>query len=859
MFHPAIYENSRPDGIGVLEIVQKKEKAERQFVPLKRSELRGEVVGPLADLRLRQVFGYSQTQSNRTIEARYRFPLPGDAAVTHVTVRFGEVEIVATLAARENAEAEYEKAKQEGRQAALATREAADVFTLQVAGIQPEQEVTVETRYVQLARQEGGQWVLRVPLTTAPRYMRSDERGSRSANGQPLALLRDPGHRFLLDLQLHGAQQVTSPTHALALTASKQGTQVQLQEGEVLPDRDCVLQWQAQQAERQPLLTLFHQRAATEANLYFLAQVAPPRAPQRQPLPREIILLVDHSGSMTGPKWAAADWAVERFLVDLQEQDHFALATFHYETHWFAPTIQKATPTKTADAIAWLKQNTDSGGTELGVALESALHLTHTQGDAARHLLILTDAAVTDADRILRLADEERERAARHGQRRRISVICIDAAPNAFLAQELAERGGGVAKFLTSDPEQEDITTALDEVLAAWMEPLYANLQLTIQHPQAEMSDQHTLLAHTDKSTVVDLGDLTGGQARWLIGRVPAAPQAAVTVELGSADAVPLTWETLDPARNATTANLRALFGARRVHGLEYLINANLPPAQVAEQLTRLGYDAAAILGKQAESAPPVYAETARTQMATALRTLLTAEALYYGLASSETAFVATRMEAGQRVQEEVTVANALPAGWSEQFLGGGPPMMPRSMGPAIMAAMPMSAPAPTMQLASIFRRSKSSPEGQVQASALPAAGPATRQLPGQTGNHSAVVFQGELHGAAHEMLLYSSTKQSSVPEGITITGIALRLLNQEERAPVPDRNTVPDRNLAVHLFIGDLASPRARVRLQDLLRQGQRPLNLRCEAGQPLQIQLVDPAGWVQDHALRFELLLFW
>ncbi|MCE7980772.1 MAG: VWA domain-containing protein [Caldilinea sp. CFX5] len=852
MFHPAIYENSRPDGIGVLEVVQKQEKSERQFVPLQRSELRGEVVGPLADLRLQQVFGYSQAQSTKVIEARYRFPLPGDAAVTHVTVRFGAVEIVATLAARDTAEAEYEKAKQEGRQAALATREAPDVFTLQVAGIRPDQEVTVETRYVQLARQEGGQWTLRIPLTTAPRYMRSDERGARAANGQPLALLRDPGHRFLLDLHLQGAQQVTSPTHDLSVTTTADGAQVQLQGGEVLPDRDCVLQWQAQQAERQPLLTLFHQQAEADANRYFLAQVAPPRAPQRHPLPREIILLVDHSGSMTGPKWAAADWAVERFLVDLQEQDHFALGIFHYETRWFAPKVQKATPEKTAAAIAWLKQNSDSGGTELGIALESALHLPHSRGEAARHLLILTDAAVTDADRILRLADEERQRAKRHGQRRRISVICIDAAPNAFLAQELAERGGGLAKFLTSDPEQEDITTALDEVLAAWIEPLYANLQLTIHHPQAEMSDQHTLLAHTTKSTVVDLGDLTGGQARWLIGRVPATDPATVTAELGSADAAPLTWETLDPARNATTANLRALFGARRVHGLEYLINANLPPDQVAEQLTRLGYDATALLGEQAESAPPVYAETARTQMATALRTLLTQEALRYGLASAETAFVATRTEAGQRVQEGVTVANALPAGWSEQFLGGGSPMM-RSMGPAIMAAMPMSAPAPTMQLASVLRRSKSSPEGQTQARALPATGPATRQLPGQSGSQSAVVFQGEVQGAQQEMLLYSSANQPIIPEGITITGIALRLLNKEASS------AAPDRNLAVHLFIGDLASPRARVRLQDLLRQGQRPLNLKRDAGQPLQIQLVDPAGWLQDHTLRFELVLFW
>ena len=62
-----------------------------------------------------------------------------------MTVRFGDVEIEAELKERQQAEAEYEEAKQQGQQAALATRESPDVFTLQVAGLQPDQDVTVET------------------------------------------------------------------------------------------------------------------------------------------------------------------------------------------------------------------------------------------------------------------------------------------------------------------------------------------------------------------------------------------------------------------------------------------------------------------------------------------------------------------------------------------------------------------------------------------------------------------------------------------------------------------------------------------------------------------------------------------
>src|SRR5690242_14635742 len=109
MFNTSRFENTRPDGFGVLEVVPSDPQTTRDmrlFVPLKRTELSGEVAGPLADLCLIQIYGYTAEQCSQTLEAVYRFPLPGDAAVTGVTVRFGEVEIRAALKERERAEAD---------------------------------------------------------------------------------------------------------------------------------------------------------------------------------------------------------------------------------------------------------------------------------------------------------------------------------------------------------------------------------------------------------------------------------------------------------------------------------------------------------------------------------------------------------------------------------------------------------------------------------------------------------------------------------------------------------------------------------------------------------------------------------
>ncbi len=842
MFNPRIYENSRADGIGVLEVVGE---TSLPFVPLKRSVLHGVIAGPLADLHLTQTFVYARTSCDRVLEAIYRFPLPGDAAVTGVTVRFGDVEIVAELKARQQAEVDYAAAKKSGQQAALTTRVAPDVFTLQVAGLQPDQEVVVETHYLQLARVEGAHWTLRLPLTTPPRYVRGDEHGGRPAQGQPLAVLRDPGHRFALDLLVQGVQQVTSPTHALDVTLSEHDAHVRLQAGDVLPDRDCVLAWTPAQAEGEPTLHIFTHVDRTAEQVYFLAQVAPP-AHYRcgSGVAREVILLVDHSGSMTGPKWVATDWAVARFLGDLGERDRFALAVFHNSTHWFDPALRPADAPAISQAVAWLRQKTDSGGTELGVALEQAINLPRPAGEYARHLLILTDAAVTDAARILRLADEEQQRT----HARRISVLCIDAAPNSFLALELAERGGGVARFLTSEPDQEDITTALDEVLAGWAEPVFAGLRLGINRAQVEISGRQILPSVKPDWRAIDLGDLPSGRALWIVGRAPLGATAQLAFQLETTDGAELAAIAVDLVGDPALPGLKSLFGARQVNGLEYLINAGYSGQQLAEQLTRLGYAGNAMLAGQLHQPAKVYAENVRAEATGIVRDLLVKEALAYQLVSSETAFVAVRKEAGERVAGTVAVANALPAGWAGEFAASGSPIT------AARALTPQSLPMPASAIMGSIRNMVGGAKQSIASGAVSRASQYVPAAPSAASGGHAVVFKGELRTAATGAALFDSTQaKHPLPQAATITGIRTRLV---DAATQPQVN---DRAIVLLLFVGDLAAPRAKIRLVDLLQQGARPLNVLRLAGQPVRMLLQDPNRALAESLLQIEITIEW
>jgi Ca-activated chloride channel family protein len=854
MLNRAAFWNTLPDGVAVLEIPREGE--ERSFVPLRETTLAGEVAGPLAALRVTHTFGYTRADFDRPIEALYRFPLPGDAAITAVSVRFGEVAIDAELRDRERAEAAYGAAKEAGQAAALVTRESPNVFTLHLTGLAPDQPIVVATSYAHLALPTAEGWSLRLPLTTAPRYVREDERGSRAAEGQPLMVLRDPGHRFSLDLLIRAAGAIDSPTHALAVTPAsptergaviKEGLEgedrrVALRDGAIVPDRDCVIAWRPQQEPSRPLLTVLTQDDRAAGETYFLATLAPPSVPApEEASAREAILLVDHSGSMSGAKWEAADWATRRFLGDLTPRDTFALGLFHDRTAWFASRPEAATPEAMIGATDFLLANKGSGGTNLGVALEQALALPRDRPGRARHLLIVTDAEVSDADRILRLADEE----ARRDDRRRISVLCIDAAPNGYLATELAERGGGVVRFLTSAPDEGDITGALDAILADWAAPTRLDVRLANDGVSIEG-------AQGGAAPTLPLGDLPAGRTVWAVGRVPAATAPATFRASDSVGTFAEVQATALPD-DALLPALKALFGARRVLALEHLQGAGYAPDESRAALARLGYDPALALASTGGE-HKVYQENARAETLGTLRALLVSEALRYGLASAETAFVAVRREAGERVAATVVVANALPAGWSPAFAAGG-----GARGARFMAMAAFAMPAGRASDQRFVPRQTGGRSGMVDkltgvfASAAPPSVPAPASAPMPRDGGATTIFSGVPQVASGGATLFDAATADAA--ALPAPGRLTRLI---VRFPDGTRPETLDPSLILDLFVDDLAAPRVSVSLAALAAQGgTRPLNLAWRVGQALRLILRDPSGRCAREGLTLEIAL--
>lgn len=782
MFNPHTYQNSNTAGAAFMEIVQQEtdrtgDEPDREFqpifMPLKQTNLTGTITGPVANLQITHQFGSASNAGGPVLEAVYRFPLPGDAAVTGVDVRFGETLIRAELADRIEAEQRYDDARKTGRRAVLLTRESPDVFSLHVSGIEPGHDVWVVTTFVQSLALDRGGFALRVPLTPAPRYTSMSGRGGRHEHGQPLSLAHDPGHRVRIDLHVIGADSVTCRTHEIEPTASADGLNVTLRDGEVIPDRDLVLNLALPAFGSDPSLAVFHYPDDEMGHDYLLALVHPPDVVDpAQVKPREIILLVDRSGSMSGAKWEAADWAVHKFLSGLRPDDSFSLGLFHSDTRWFSRVAVPATPENVASARGFVDAHDDSGGTHLERALEEAITCGRVSGDQARHIVIITDAQVSNARDNLALARAESQRSTR----RRISMLCIDAAPNAWLVHELVAIGGGQANFLTSDPDEGDIATALDDIMRFWDRPIATGLTLTINRPDVWVMGRtvEDIDAGDDESGMIELGDLPAGQPIWVVARTS---QSSTPLSLTLADGEGGIIAADQPAARSDSA-IKSLFGARRLGALEYQLE------------------------------PSSWRRGSRSS-STGIREQIVAESLSFGLACSETAFIAVREEAGKLVQRGAIVPNALPAGWSDEFV-----YQSRAAEPSSEVVYSLDSMAMEELLDPLYG---ASPKSRF----APEMGSAREEYGGNM-----TLFSGIPDVTGEEIILYQTDQFGSSGR---LTTLSLTITGDDG---------IFDGDLL--LYTGRSDDPRVTVRLRDILNQrGKRPVNIRINGRDPLRLVL--------------------
>ncbi|MFQ5765430.1 MAG: VIT domain-containing protein, partial [Rhodospirillales bacterium] len=401
------------------------------------------VGGLVARARVSQKF---RNPSEDWVEGIYVFPLPENAAVDHLTVRIGERIIEGRIKEREEARRIYEAAKRQGKKAGLLEGQRPNIFTASVANIGPKEEIAVTIEYQQTLRYEQGAFRLRFPMVVGPRYIPGKVRiATVSASGwsaptdqvpdaeniTPPVLPNGLGNveavRLAVELSPGFALgELESPYHEIAVT-ERDGAlyRVTLKDGQIPADHDFELVWKPEIGAA-PAAGLFFELQEDEP--YLLVMVMPPTAEagegQARPLPREVIFVIDTSGSMAGASIAQAKAALILALDRLGPGDRFNIVRFNNTAFALFPDARPADRETRALARHLVRGLKAEGGTEMAPAIRLALEGSPPRG-YIRQVVFLTDGAVGNERELFGIIHE------RLGGGR-LFTIAIGSAPNSF-------------------------------------------------------------------------------------------------------------------------------------------------------------------------------------------------------------------------------------------------------------------------------------------------------------------------------------------------------------------------------------------------------------------------------------------
>ncbi|MDB4967096.1 MAG: Vault protein inter-alpha-trypsin domain protein [Myxococcales bacterium] len=515
--------------------------------PLAHTSVLADVTGNIARVEVTQLY---QNPTEQRLEAIYKFPLPQNAAVTDMMFRIGRRVVVSEVKRREEARRTYEMAKREGHTAALTEQERPNLFTQSVANIPPGESVEVVIRYVHEVAFDDGRYQFHFPTTIGPRYNPRDGVADKAAITPPVVA---PGVRSAHDLdivvQLGPADAfagVAARSHRiLSAVDPRLGKRlITLGDGDHLPNKDFILSWRpAAQEPDARILT-----ARDRGDDYFMLFVQPPAdvAPAMV-RPKELVFLVDKSGSMWGEPLDTARRVIIEALHKMGPEDTFQIITFDSTTDYMTKQALPNTPDNVAAAERWMAKIEGGGGTEMLAGIRAALDQPYDP-KRLRMVVFCTDGFIGNEREIIEHIGKMR------GQSR-VFGFGIGSSVNRYLIEGVAHAGRGAAEIVRQGEPADEAVARLYKRLDR---PVLTDVSLRFSGVEVEQMMPSRL------------PDLFAGQPLVVVGKVRGKGPATVelTGRLGSkpyARTLPVT------TRGERDPVLGTLWARRRIAELDDL------------------------------------------------------------------------------------------------------------------------------------------------------------------------------------------------------------------------------------------------------------------------------------------------
>lgn len=563
---------------------------EKGCLPLRTLDVSVRIDGLSAATTVRQQF---VNVFDGPLEATYIFPLPPRAAVTGFRMVVNGAEIRGRIDERGQARQDYAAAVAEGRHAAIVEEERPDVFTLRVGNIPPRSAARVEFTLVAPVTIDSLEATYRFPLVVAPRYCPGEMLdGDQAGDGiafdtdlvpdasriSPPILLPGMKSPVCLGIAVRIAPGTVTSGSADAFGCSLAAADAVDDAGfctitavpEQQLDRDFILRWKVgdeaavvtaaqlePDAERPAGLGTGATVADAPGDGTFSLSIVPPASAVVRGTPRDVVFLLDRSGSMEGWQMAAARRAVARIIDSLSADDRVAAIAFDdsLEHGGGEPALIPATDRNRWRLLEWLATVEARGGTLLAPAIEAGLDLCGSQdqrsaADAARSrfVVLVTDAQVGNEDQVLRTLTTSLGDV-------RLFVVGIDNAVNEGLISRLADASGGLFELVESEDRLDEV---LERIQTRIQPPLVSGLHV--------VGDGIELIP--DSIVPQRMPDLVAGLPLVLRGRYRSASPGA-TVRIEGTHAAGEAWRTSAAVSHWATPGLGSLWARGMLRQLE--------------------------------------------------------------------------------------------------------------------------------------------------------------------------------------------------------------------------------------------------------------------------------------------------
>jgi len=473
--------------------------------PLRHTDVQAEISGTVARVTVTQIF---HNPFPDKIEAIYVFPLHQDSAVDAMTLKVGNRTVTGIIKERDEAARIYREAREAGKVAALLDQERPNIFTQSVASIEPGAEVTVTIGYSQKIGWEAGMFSFDFPTVVGPRYIpgqpgeappptRREPLPTRAPDGRPPVVNPDPapptpevpdanritppvveegfraGHDIAITVRIRAGRPIArlaSAQHEIdtaPLEGESSGAVVTLKQKTTIPNRDFVLTWRTDSdAISDALLT----HTSEKGNFFSLTLQPPARITPKEIVPRDLIFVLDTSGSMSGVPVETSKSLMRRAIENLRPNDRFNIVTFAGDTRLLFDSPVANTEENRHRGLRFIDTLKGGGGTEMMKAIRAAL-AADPASERLRIVCFLTDGYVgNDLDIVGAVKDNARST--------RVFSLGIGSSVNRFLLDAMAAAGRGEAHYVTGGTDPRKTADALYDRIDA---PVLTDIRLEFE------------------------------------------------------------------------------------------------------------------------------------------------------------------------------------------------------------------------------------------------------------------------------------------------------------------------------------------------------------------------------------------